>query len=154
MKLNGVWRKKSQRKKFLAGGEGRMAILWPAPGCNGGTVADGTLIFAPVVSHCGGKGKGPIHDTRPQDVDEEAHSSCTPTHTETWTRTHTLLMAPSPMIQTTVSCWPMSYFGHCNASSPQWGAADAEIKVPSGENTELKRSPFNAWSRSVYSHTC
>ena len=36
---------------------------------------------------------------------------------------------------------------------PQWGAADAEIKVPSGENTELKHSPFNAWSRSVYSHT-
>ena len=35
----------------------------------------------------------------------------------------------------------------------QWGAADAEIKVPSGENTELKRSPFQAWSRSVYSHT-
>ena len=27
---------------------------------------------------------------------------------------------------------------------PQWGAADAEIKVPSGENTELKRSPFKA----------
>ena len=37
---------------------------------------------------------------------------------------------------------------------PQWGAADAEIKVPSGENTELKRSPFQAWSRSEYSHTC
>ena len=37
---------------------------------------------------------------------------------------------------------------------PQWGAADAEIKVPSGENTELKRPPFQAWSRSVYSHTC
>ena len=37
---------------------------------------------------------------------------------------------------------------------PQWGAADAEIKVPSGENTELKRSPFKAWNRSVYSHTC
>ena len=36
----------------------------------------------------------------------------------------------------------------------QWGAADAEIKVPSGENTELKCSPFKAWSRSVYSHTC
>ena len=31
---------------------------------------------------------------------------------------------------------------------------NAEIKVPSGENTELKRSPFKAWSRSVYSHTC
>ena len=38
--------------------------------------------------------------------------------------------------------------------APQWGAADAEIKVPSGENTELKHSPFKAWSRSVYSHTC
>ena len=38
--------------------------------------------------------------------------------------------------------------------APQWGAADAEIKVPSGENTELKRSPFKAWSRSIYSHTC
>ena len=38
--------------------------------------------------------------------------------------------------------------------SPQWGAADAEIKVPSGENTGLKRSPFKAWSKSVYSHTC
>ena len=36
----------------------------------------------------------------------------------------------------------------------QWGAADAEIKVPSVENTELKRSPFKAWSRSVYSHIC
>ena len=38
--------------------------------------------------------------------------------------------------------------------APQWGAADAEIKVPSGENTEIKRSPFIAWSRSIYSHTC
>ena len=33
--------------------------------------------------------------------------------------------------------------------APQWGAADAEIKVPSRENTELERSPFKAWSRSV-----
>ena len=38
--------------------------------------------------------------------------------------------------------------------TPQWGAADAEIKVPPGENTELKRFPFKAWSKSVYSHTC
>ena len=36
---------------------------------------------------------------------------------------------------------------------PAVGAADAEIKVPSGENTELKRSPFKTWSRSVYSLT-
>ena len=40
------------------------------------------------------------------------------------------------------------------STTSQWGAADAEIKVPSGENTELKRSPFKAWIRSVYSHTC
>ena len=25
---------------------------------------------------------------------------------------------------------------------PQWGAADTEIKVPSGENTEFKRLPL------------
>ena len=36
----------------------------------------------------------------------------------------------------------------------QWRAVDAEIKVPSGENTELTHSPFKAWSKSVYSHTC
>ena len=28
----------------------------------------------------------------------------------------------------------------------------SEIKVPSVENTELKDSPFKAWSRSVYGH--
>ena len=37
---------------------------------------------------------------------------------------------------------------------PQWGAADAEIKVPSVENTELEGSPFKACGRSVCSHTC
>ena len=30
----------------------------------------------------------------------------------------------------------------------------AEIKVPSVENSELKSSPFKAWSKSVYSHKC
>ena len=35
---------------------------------------------------------------------------------------------------------------------PQWGAADAETKVPSDENTELKGSSFKEWSRSVYCH--
>ena len=39
-------------------------------------------------------------------------------------------------------------------SLPQWWAAHAEIKVPSVDNTELQGSPFKAWSRSVYSHTC
>ena len=33
---------------------------------------------------------------------------------------------------------------------PQWGAADAEIKVPALENTELEGSPFTAWGRSIY----
>ena len=37
---------------------------------------------------------------------------------------------------------------------PAVGAADAEIKVQSVENTELEGSPFKAWGRSVYSHTC
>ena len=36
----------------------------------------------------------------------------------------------------------------------QWGAADAEIKVPSVENTELEGSSFKALGRSVYNHTC
>ena len=26
--------------------------------------------------------------------------------------------------------------------APQWGALDAEVKFPSGENTEFKRFPF------------
>ena len=38
----------------------------------------------------------------------------------------------------------------CSSLSPPWGAADAEIKVASVENTELKDSPFKAWSMSVY----
>ena len=33
---------------------------------------------------------------------------------------------------------------HCTVRIPQWGAADAGIKVPSGENAELKHSPFTA----------
>ena len=52
-----------------------------------------------------------------------------------------------PFIYTTASI-------QCPKSTPQWGAADTEIKVPSDENTELKGSLFKAWSRSVYSHTC
>ena len=41
-----------------------------------------------------------------------------------------------------------------SCSTPQWGAANAEVKGPSGESAELKRSPFKAWSRSAYSHIC
>ena len=52
-----------------------------------------------------------------------------------------------------VCCWTW-LVGMQVLTAPQLGAADAEIKVPSGENTELKRCPFKAWSRPVYSHTC
>ena len=62
-------------------------------------------------------------------------------------KSSTLLSLPLPSPTYFVILFPPS-------PPPQWGAADAEIKVPSGENTELKRSPFQAWSRSVYSHTC
>ena len=33
--------------------------------------------------------------------------------------------------------------------TPQWGAADAEIKAPSDENKKLKGSPFKALSRAL-----
>ena len=46
----------------------------------------------------------------------------------------------------------LSTVGH--SLTPQWGAAHAEIQVPSGENTELEGSPFEAWGRSVCGHTC
>ena len=39
-------------------------------------------------------------------------------------------------------------------STPQRRAAYVEIKVPSGENAELKRSPFKVWGRSINSSTC
>ena len=66
-------------------------------------------------------------------------------HPLTWSRFSILygLDPPSDMVQIHLLTWP-----------PQWGAADAEIKVPFDENTELKRSPFKVWSRSVHSHTC
>ena len=34
------------------------------------------------------------------------------------------------------------------------GSCGRRNKVPSDENTEHKRSPFKAWTRSVYSHKC
>ena len=38
--------------------------------------------------------------------------------------------------------------------TPQRGAADTEIKVPFDKNTDLRGSPFEAWSRSVYCPAC
>ena len=40
---------------------------------------------------------------------------------------------------------------HC-ATAPQWGIADAEIKVQSVENPKLKDSHCKTWSSSEYSH--
>ena len=38
-------------------------------------------------------------------------------------------------------------YGILVTKAPQRGAADAEIKVPCDENTELNGFPFKAWSR-------
>ena len=43
---------------------------------------------------------------------------------------------------------------YCIYFTPAVWSHNTEIKVPSDENTEFKGSPFKAWSRSVYSHTC
>ena len=40
-----------------------------------------------------------------------------------------------------------------NASRFLW-CQNHHTTIHSGENTELKCSPFKAWSRSIYSHTC
>ena len=51
---------------------------------------------------------------------------------------------PSPLLS---FCLVLLLFLSCLfLPTPQWGAVDAEIKVPSGENTELKRSPLKPGS--------
>ena len=72
------------------------------------------------------------------------------TTTTATTTTTLLLLLLLPLHHTAITTTSTT----AAATAPQWGAADAEIKVPSGENTELKRSPFQAWNRSVHSHTC
>ena len=68
-----------------------------------------------------------------------------------------------PLSASTVCCSPVYRHDHILTTNPTvsclclpavGSSVDTEIKVPSGENTELKHSPFKAWSRSVYSHTC
>ena len=41
----------------------------------------------------------------------------------------------------------MAFTSQKLSKTPQWITADAEIKVPYVENTELKDSPFKAWGR-------
>ena len=55
-----------------------------------------------------------------------------------------------------LSLWPFQlyFIPKILPTLPRWGAAGAEIKVPSVESTELKHLPFKARSRSLYSHTC
>ena len=66
------------------------------------------------------------------------------------------LTASSSSSRTTVThpYVPSPYMFLVHTCPPQWGAANAEMQVPSDENTGLKCSPFKAWSRSEYSHTC
>ena len=57
-----------------------------------------------------------------------------------------------------VDFWLLFSVGHvadpCLFWTPQWGTTDAEIKDLSVEKSELKGSPYKAWSRSVNSHAC
>ena len=80
------------------------------------------------------------------------------THTHTHTHTHaginTLHASHKHTHTHTHALYCILSYTTTPYTAPQWGAADAEIKVPSGENTKLKRSPFKAWCRSVCSHTC
>ena len=62
--------------------------------------------------------------------------------------------SPLKLLSKSVSIMSTTLLSGDSVIPPQWGVVDTEIKVPSGENTGLKRSPFKAWSRSVYSHTC
>ena len=70
---------------------------------------------------------------------------------------HNLLCYKSSRKKSALCVWNMEkMYNRASLSPPppQWGTVDAEIKAPSGENTALKRSPFKALSRSVYSYTC
>ena len=56
--------------------------------------------------------------------------------------------SPSFSIVLTINITTIISIIMSSLSIPQWGAADAEIKVSSAENTEFKGSPYKAWSRS------
>ena len=82
--------------------------------------------------------------------------------TNCWKASSLLIVLPSPLHWCTVGIYAslracckilLTRYTYLRAS-PQEGAADTEIKVPSVENTELEGSPFKAWSRSVHGHTC
>ena len=57
-------------------------------------------------------------------------------------------------LQTATTLNKTEFLYHSLYKYLQWGDADAEIEVPSVENTELKGSPSKAWSRSEYGHIC
>ena len=50
--------------------------------------------------------------------------------------------------------WTWPIFVSISVTVPRSGELRTHVKVPSGENTDLKGSPFEGWSRSVHSHTC
>ena len=59
--------------------------------------------------------------------------------------------------QIVITLFPCNLYCHSAVTGlrsftiPQWGTADAEIKVPSAENPELSKVLFNAWGWSQHS---
>ena len=105
---------------------------------------DGTLISASAAPHCGrGGGQGERGrrwregGERDRETETERQRQTETERQREFTGLHEFTRKP-----------------HFGDICLQRGAADAKIEVPSGENTELKRSPFKSWSSSVYSHTC
>ena len=70
---------------------------------------------------------------------KSAYNSCSFTH---WLHKFLAMWSFLCSVSFSLSLFPCS------------GELRTQKLVPSGENTELKRSPFKAWSRSAYSHTC
>ena len=49
---------------------------------------------------------------------------------------------------------PVQFSMSLRLSSRSGELRTQKLEVPRGENSEPKRSPLKAWSKSVYSHTC
>ena len=67
---------------------------------------------------------------------------------------YTLQLESDGLLCVTITFARACKMGQTSFNGPQWEVADPEIKVLSGENTELKGSPFKARSRSVYCYAC
>ena len=145
-----------------------MAINWPTPGFKGRTfklcvLTRWDLISASAAPHCGDKNRGCVKKEKKKKNKRWQLCSCTVVSNEgskpdilfrTAHTTAALARLKPVLSDKSISLRSNMRLMRSLVTTPQWRAADAEIKVPFGENTELKHSPFQAWSRSVYSHTC